>query len=69
VKRTSVAVAGIALLLGSAPNSLMYRAIPAVLVGTGLRPEKLFGLDRGDVDRKNGVLRLERVYSQGRLKP
>jgi integrase len=47
----------------------MYRAIPAVLVGTGLRPEELFGLDRRDVDRENGVLSVERVYSQGRLKP
>jgi integrase len=40
-----------------------------VLVGTGLRPEELYGLDRKDVDRENGVLRVERVYSQGRLKP
>ena len=46
-----------------------YRAIPLVLVGTGLRPEELFGLDRKDVDRNNGVLNVERVYSQGRLKP
>lgn len=46
-----------------------YRAIPAVLVGTGLRPEELFGLDRRDVDRDNAVLRIERVWSQGRLKP
>jgi len=38
-------------------------------VGTGLRPEELYGLDRKDVDRENGVLRVERVYSQGRLKP
>jgi integrase len=47
----------------------MYRAIPAVLVGTGLRPEELFGLERRDVDRENGVLSVERVYSKGRLKP
>lgn len=46
-----------------------YRAIPTVLVGTGLRPEELYGLDRKDVDRENGVLRVERVYSQGQLKP
>ena len=40
-----------------------------MLVGTGLRPEELFGLNRGDVDRENGALSIERVYSQGRLKP
>jgi integrase len=47
----------------------MYRAIPAVLVGTGLRPEELFGLDRRDVDPENMVFNVERVYSLGRLKP
>jgi integrase len=46
-----------------------YRAIPVVLVGTGLRPEELYGLERRDLDRKAGVLSVERVYSQGRLKP
>jgi integrase len=46
-----------------------YRAIPLVLVGTGLRPEELYGLERRDVDRDHGVLRIERVYTQGRLKP
>jgi integrase len=46
-----------------------YQAIPTVLVGTGLRPEELFGLNRGDVDRENSALSIERVYSQARLKP
>lgn len=46
-----------------------YRAVPAVLVGTGLRPEELWGLERRDYDRVNGVLNIERVYTQGRLKP
>jgi integrase len=46
-----------------------YRMIPVVLVGTGLRPEELYGLERRDVDRAAGVLNVERVYSQGRLKP
>jgi integrase len=53
----------------SAELAPRYRAIPAVLVGTGLRPEELFGLDRKDIDRENGVLNVERVYSQLRLKP
>jgi integrase len=45
-----------------------YRAIPAVLVGTGLRPEELWGLERRHFDRANGVLSVEQVYTQGRLK-
>ena len=45
-----------------------YRAVPVVLAGTGLRPEELWGLERRDVDRKNGVLSVERVFTQGRLK-
>jgi integrase len=46
-----------------------YRAVPTVLVGTGLRPEELWGLERRDLDRSAGVLNIERVYTQGRLKP
>jgi len=46
-----------------------YRAIPIVLVGTGLRPEELWGLERRDVDREHRVMNVERVYTQGRLKP
>jgi integrase len=39
-----------------------------VLVGTGLRPEELFGLDRRDVDVDAGVMTVERVFTQGVLK-
>jgi integrase len=46
-----------------------YQQIPAVLVGTGLRPEELWGLEWRDVDLKAGVLKVERVYTQQRLKP
>jgi integrase len=46
-----------------------YRAVPIVLVGTGLRPEELWGLERRDYDRANGILDIRQVYSQGRLKP
>jgi integrase len=46
-----------------------YRAVPTTLVGTGLRPEELWGLERRDVDWTNGVLNIERVFTQGRLKP
>jgi integrase len=44
-----------------------FAAIPTVLVGTGLRPEELFALERRDVDLEAGVLSVERVYSQGVL--
>jgi integrase len=46
-----------------------YRAVPVILVGTGLRPEELWGLERRHFDRVNGVLSVEQVYTQGRLKP
>jgi integrase len=45
-----------------------YAAIPTVLVGTGLRPEELWALERRDVNLDEGVLTVRRVYSQGRLK-
>jgi integrase len=45
-----------------------FAAIPIVLVGTGLRPEELFALERGDLDLEAGVISVERVYSQRVLK-
>jgi integrase len=45
-----------------------FAAIPIVLVGTGLRPEELFGLHRADVDREERVLHVRRRYSGGELK-
>jgi integrase len=45
-----------------------YAAIPTVLVGTGLRPEELWALERRDVDFDEGVLSVERVYSNRTLK-
>lgn len=45
-----------------------FAAIPVVLVGTGLRPEELFALERRDVDLDAGVLSVERVYTQRVLK-
>jgi len=52
----------------SAEMDPRYAAIPIVLVGTGLRPEELFALERRDLDLDAGVLSVERVHSQGRLK-
>jgi integrase len=47
----------------------LYAPIPLVLAGTGLRPEELYGLEWRDVDLQAGVLSVERVYTQGVLKP
>jgi integrase len=45
-----------------------YQAIPFVLVGTGLRPEELFGLHRADLDRQADVLHVRRRFTGGELK-
>jgi len=45
-----------------------FATIPIFATGTGLRPEEWLALERRDVDRKAGVVRVERVYTQGRLK-
>ena len=47
----------------------IYAPIPVVLAGTGLRPEELYGLEWRDVDLADGVLSVERVYTQKTLKP
>ncbi|MGZ4289603.1 MAG: site-specific integrase, partial [Gaiellaceae bacterium] len=46
-----------------------FRVIPLLAVGCGLRPEELFGLHRADVDRQERLLRVERRYTGGLLKP
>jgi integrase len=46
-----------------------HRALPAFLVGTGMRPEEALALEWRDIDRKNAVASIERVHSQGRTKP
>ncbi|MBA3413302.1 MAG: hypothetical protein H0T09_06385, partial [Actinobacteria bacterium] len=45
-----------------------FAAIPIFATGTGLRPEEWLALERLDVDRKAGVVRVERVWTQRRLK-
>jgi integrase len=55
-----------------------YRAIPLVGVGTGLRPEELFGLHRSDIEyfdgpflpgQPRGRIHVQRRYTQGVVKP
>jgi integrase len=46
-----------------------FAAIPVFAAGTGLRPEEWIALERRDLDRHAGVVTVERIYSQGRLKP
>lgn len=46
-----------------------FQVIPLLAVGCGLRPEELFGLHRADVDRQTRLLRVERRYTGGLLKP
>lgn len=43
-------------------------AIPVFVGLTGLRPEEWLALERGDVDRRAGVVRVRRVYTDGQLK-
>src|SRR5215216_18134 len=46
-----------------------FAAIRVFAPGTGLRPEEWIALERRDLDRAAGVVTVERVYSQRRLKP
>jgi integrase len=53
----------------AAELSPLYRALPAFLVGTGMRPEEALALEWRDVDRSAAVASIERVHSKGRTKP
>jgi integrase len=43
----------------------LYRALPAFLVGTGMRPEEALALEWRDIDKASSVARVERAHSQG----
>jgi integrase len=44
-----------------------YRPLPKFAAATGLRPEEWLVLERGDVDRRNGVLNVRRTLSSGEV--
>jgi integrase len=46
-----------------------FAALPIVAALTGLRPEEWIALERRDVDRAAGVLRVRRVFTDVRVKP
>jgi integrase len=44
------------------------RSLPLLVSGTGLRPEEFLALERRDIDTKQGVLHVRRVFTDGRVK-
>jgi integrase len=44
-----------------------HRAIPILGAGTGLRPDEWIALERRDVDRKQRVVYVQRVYANGKV--
>ena len=47
----------------------MASPIPVFVAWTGLRPEEWLALERGDIDRRSGLLHVRRVFTDGRVKP
>lgn len=45
-----------------------YRSIPVFVALTGLRPSEWLALERGDVDRRAGVVHVRRVFVGGHVK-
>jgi integrase len=48
--------------------SPQFRPLPLFAGLTGLRPEEWIALERGDVDRQAGIVRVRRVFTDGQVK-
>jgi integrase len=46
-----------------------FAAIPVFAGLTGLRPEEWIALERRDIDTRNGIVHVRRVFTDGELKP
>jgi integrase len=51
----------------AAELSAVYQQLPAFGAATGLRPEEWQALERGDIDRKAGVVNVRRTVSSGEV--
>jgi integrase len=53
----------------AAELSPAFSPIPVFVGLTGLRCQEWLALERGDIDRRSGVVHVRRVFTDGRLKP
>jgi integrase len=54
--------------LVSAELPAAYSALPILMAHAGLRPEEVVALERGDIDRDRGIIRVTKAFTDGHLK-